>query len=88
MIRWTMPLIVQQRLPTRPREAVTRILTWEFGGDATDDDTKGLVLSQSSRALEEGSSATYTVVLSSQPTGAVVVNLTSSNTTAVASPAS
>ena len=50
---------------------------------ATDDDTRGMTVSQSSRVLEEGGSATYTVALTSAPTGNVTVHMTSSSTDVV-----
>ena len=39
----------------------------------TDDDSAGLVVSESSLTIEEGNTATYTVVLNTEPTGAVTV---------------
>ena len=39
----------------------------------TDDDTRGVVISETALTVPEGGSGTYTVVLASQPTGAVTV---------------
>ena len=45
-------------------------------GTITDDDTRGLSLSDTSLTVTEGSSGTYTVALASQPTAQVVVTPT------------
>ena len=54
----------------------------------TDDDTRGIVVSQASRALEEGGTATYTVALVTQPTADVTVDMASSDAGAVSATAS
>ena len=42
----------------------------------TDDDTRGVTVSESSLVIDEGTSETYTVVLDSQPTASVTVDVT------------
>ena len=42
----------------------------------TDDDVRGVTVNPMSLAVDEGGSATYTVALASQPTGAVTVTVT------------
>ena len=42
----------------------------------TDDDTRGVTVSESSLVIDEGTSETYTVVLDSQPTANVTVEVT------------
>ena len=42
----------------------------------TDDDTRGVTVSESSLVIDEGTSGTYTVVLTSQPTASVTVDVT------------
>ncbi|MDB6024548.1 MAG: hypothetical protein JWM68_771 [Verrucomicrobiales bacterium] len=54
----------------------------DVSGVNVDNDTRGVVVSASAQgvALVEGSATNYTVVLTSQPTGDVTVNVTSSDT--------
>ena len=52
----------------------------------TDDDTKALVLSPQQLSVGEGDTATYTLSLATQPTGAVTVTLSSGDTGALAVP--
>ncbi|MCY3968688.1 MAG: NBR1-Ig-like domain-containing protein [Acidobacteria bacterium] len=55
----------------------------------TDDDTQGLVLSATDLSVAEGGNGTFTVALSTQPTGAVTVSVSSGDTgAATVSPAS
>ena len=42
----------------------------------TDDDTRGVTLSETTLVIDEGTSETYTVVLTSQPTASVTVEVT------------
>ena len=60
----------------------------DYTANVTDDDSKNLSLSPTSGTVTEGgSSATYTVTLSAQPTGNVTVSVTSGDTdAATASP--
>ncbi len=53
-----------------------------------DDDTRGLTFHRRWPDVKEGSSATYTVRLSSQPTAAVTVNIKSDNPDVTVSPTS
>ena len=54
----------------------------------TDDDTAGVTVSASTLSVTEGASATYTVVLNTQPTSNVVISVTKTGSTDVtASPA-
>ena len=55
----------------------------------TDDDSVGVTVSKTSLDIEEGDSATYTVVLDSEPTGSVTVTVNApANTDVTAEPAS
>ncbi|VVM23225.1 hypothetical protein BSPWISOXPB_827 [uncultured Gammaproteobacteria bacterium] len=47
-----------------------------------DDDTAGITQSVTSATIAESATATYTVVLDSEPTSDVTIRLTSSDTTA------
>ena len=49
----------------------------------TDDDTKGVTVTGSPLTVDEGSTATYTVVLDSEPMGTVIITPTSSDTAIV-----
>ena len=53
-----------------------------------DNDIAGAVLSESRLTIVEGATATYTVVLTSEPTAGVTVNLTSTDTTTATVPGS
>ena len=54
----------------------------------TDDDTAGVTVSETALSIDEGGSASYTVVLDTQPTGDVTVTVNDpSNTDITASPA-
>ena len=60
-----------------------------LGVNVSDDDVRGVSLSPESLTLREGSTATYTVVLDSEPTDTVTVAVGSNDTTvATVSPAS
>ena len=60
-----------------------------LGVNVSDDDVRGVSLSPESLTLTEGSTATYTVVLDSEPTDTVTVAVGSNDTTvATVSPAS
>ena len=52
----------------------------------TDDDTRGVTVSESLLELAEGETATYTVVLDSAPTGAVTVAVTAGDAAVSAAP--
>ena len=54
----------------------------------TDDDTKALVLSPQQLSVDEGDTTTYRLSLATQPTGAVTVALSSSDTGALSVPTS
>ena len=58
-------------------------------GNIEDDDERGVVVSEESVTVSEGGSASYTVVLESEPTGAVTVRVTTdlSGTDVTVSPA-
>ncbi len=45
----------------------------------TDDDTAGVTVSESTLTLDEGASATYTVVLDAQPAAAVLIRIDNNN---------
>ena len=48
----------------------------EATGTIVDDDVRGVTVSETALAIDEGASGSYTVVLTSQPTGAVTVRAT------------
>ena len=50
-------------------------------GTITDDDTAGVTVSETSLTIDEGGSATYTVVLDSQPSAAVTVTVSGHDNT-------
>ena len=54
----------------------------------TDDDTRGVTLSATTLAVDEGSTGTYTVVLDSEPTGSVTVTVGGATGDVSASPTS
>ena len=54
----------------------------------TDDETAGVTVSETGLGLEEGGTATYTVVLDAEPTGDVVIAVSSDNADVTAQPAS
>ena len=54
----------------------------------TDDDTRGVTVSESSLSIEEGSTGTYTVALTSAPAGDVMIAVSSDNTDVTVSPSS
>ena len=54
----------------------------------TDDDTKALVLSPRQLSVDEGDTTTYRLSLATQPTGAVTVALSSSDSGALSVPVS
>ena len=61
---------------SNPRNAVLSNHGW---GVIRDEDVRGLVLTPPTLTLDEDTSSTYQVALSSQPTAAVTVSLTASN---------
>ena len=63
----------------RPSEITATVIV-------TDDDTRGVTLSTASLTVAEGGTDTYTVVLSSAPTGPVTVTPSSDNTDVTLSP--
>ena len=52
----------------------------EVNVTVTDNDTRGVTVSPTSLTIDEGGSGTYTVVLDTQPTGDVMVDIGSDNT--------
>ena len=54
----------------------------------TDDDTRGVTVSESSLSIEEGSTGTYTVALTSAPTANVTIAVSSDTTDVTVSPSS
>ena len=54
---------------------IKRGTTYETTVSITDDDTAGVNISESSLEIEEGASAGYTVVLTSEPVGDVTVTM-------------
>ena len=52
----------------------------------TDNDTPGVTVSEDSLRFDEGGSGTYTVVLNTEPTGSVRVDVSSDNTEVTATP--